>query len=93
MLHGVFAAETPMADPIDHGPQARGPHDPPHNARLAEDTPRKGAFPLIWLLVLASLLAFGWSIYNHYAGESSPAPTPPAAGAPAGAAPPAPSPP
>jgi periplasmic protein TonB len=62
-----------MADPLD-----RGPHDPPRNGRLAADTPRKGAFPLIWLLVLAALLAFGWSIYNHYAGKASPAPTPPA---------------
>jgi hypothetical protein len=77
MLRNVLAAETPMADPLD-----RGPHDPPRNARLAADTPRKGAFPLIWLLVLAALLAFGWSIYNHYASEASPAPTPPAAGPP-----------
>ncbi|MFL6593463.1 MAG: hypothetical protein ACJ8GK_12265 [Luteimonas sp.] len=60
-----------MADPLD-----RGPNDPPRNGRLANDTPRKGAFPLIWLLVLAALLAFAWSIYNHYAGQSSPAPTP-----------------
>lgn len=61
-----------MANPPD-----RGPNDPPHNGRRATDAPRKGAFPLIWLLVLAALLAFAWSLYNDYAGETSPAPTAP----------------
>lgn len=73
---------TPMVDPVD-----RNPHDPPGSSRLATDTPRKGAFPLIWLLVLAALLAFGWSVYNRYAGETSPAPTPPAHAAPAAGTP------
>jgi hypothetical protein len=74
-----------MADPLD-----RNPHDPPANGRLAADTPRKGAFPLIWLLVLAALLAFGWSLYNRHAGREAPAPTLPASAAPGTPAPPKP---
>ena len=74
-----------MADPND-----RNPHDPPRNGRLATDTPRKGAFPLIWLLVLAALLAFGWSMYNRHASRTSPAPTLPANTTPNSAPPPKP---
>ena len=41
-----------MADPVP-----RKPHDPPRNGRLAADASRKGVFPLIWLLLVAALLA------------------------------------
>ena len=62
-----------MADPLQ-----RNPHDPPSSGRLAEDTPRKSSFPLIWLLVLLALGAFGWTIYNRHASQTTPAPTLPA---------------
>jgi hypothetical protein len=74
-----------MADPVD-----RKPHDAPRNGRLAHDAPRKGAFPLIWLLVLAALLAFGWSFYNHHASRTSPAPTVPPTASPHAGNPPKP---
>ena len=77
-----------MAEPLH-----RPPHEPPSSGRLASDTPRKGSLPLIWLLVLAALVAFGWSIYNRHASETSPAPTLPASTSPTGApAPPPPKP-
>ena len=88
MLGAVFIAERAMAEPIDRE------REPPGNGRLAADTPRRGAFPLIWLLVLAALLAFGWSLYNRDAAESSPAPTLPPGTAPASShSPPPPKPP
>lgn len=62
-----------MSDPV-----SRKPHDPPRNGRLANDASRKGVFPLIWLLFVAALLAFGWSLYNRHARQAHPAPTPPA---------------
>ena len=77
-----------MADPLH-----RNPNDPPRNGRLAHDTPRKGAFPLIWLLVLGALLAFGWSLYNRHASRTSPAPTLPASTSPTSNPPPPPKPP
>ena len=40
--------------------------------RYSED-PRKRSHPLFWLLVLAALLAFGWSFYNEHAGRETPA--------------------
>jgi len=77
-----------MADPVP-----RKPHDPPRNGRLATDASRKGVFPLIWLLVLAALLAFAWSIYNRHAGRVHPAPTLPASTSPTEPPPPPPKPP
>ena len=62
-----------MTDPVP-----RKPHDPPRNGRLAADASRKGVFPLIWLLLVAALLAFGWSLYNRHASQTHPAPTLPA---------------
>lgn len=76
-----------MADPV-----ARKPHDPPRNGRLATDTSRKGVFPLIWLLVLAAVLAFGWSIYNRHASRTFPAPTLPVSTSPTASPPPPPPP-
>ena len=40
--------------------------------RYSED-PRKRSHPLFWLLVLAALLAFGWSFYNEHASRETPA--------------------
>ena len=51
-----------MSDRIDHDERDRYPEDG-----------RKRAHPLIWLLVLAGLLAFGWSFYNRHAGTATPA--------------------
>jgi periplasmic protein TonB len=87
MLRRRRRGRNVMADPVDRTPQ-----DPPASSRLAADTPRKGAFPLIWLLVLAALLAFGWTLYNRHAGETSPAPTIPVNPAPASPSPPPPKP-
>ena len=69
-----------MADPDHHRPQ-----EPPASGRLASDAPRKSSFPLIWLLVLAALFAFGWTLYNRHASETSPAPTLPASTSPTSA--------
>ncbi|HVR81036.1 MAG TPA: TonB family protein [Luteimonas sp.] len=54
----------PMNRPIDNPPP--------------ELPPRKSASPLLWMLVLIALLAFGWYFYNRRASElaSLPAPTP-----------------
>lgn len=51
-----------MSDRIDHGEPDRSP-----------EGRRKGAHPLFWLLVLAALVAFGWSFYNRHAGTAAPA--------------------
>ena len=40
-------------------------------------TPRKGAHPLFWLLVLVALLVIGWSVYNRYASHVAVAKMPP----------------
>lgn len=43
--------------------------------RTDDDTAdrRRGSYPLVWLLVLIALLAFGWSCYNRRAGQATPA--------------------
>jgi hypothetical protein len=51
-----------VSDHFDHGDR----HHPPEDRR-------KRAHPLFWLLVLAALLAFGWSFYNRHAGTVTPA--------------------
>lgn len=75
------------------GPVAHKPHDPPSSGRLAHDTSRKGVFPLVWLLVFAALIGFGWSLYNRHASQVSPAPTLPASTSPTQSPPPPPPPP
>lgn len=45
-----------MSDPMNQPP----PTDPP-----PEDPPRKSASPLIWILILIALIAFGWYFYNQ----------------------------
>lgn len=45
-----------MSDPMNTPP----PTDPPR-----EDPPRKGPSPLIWILILIALIAFGWYFYNQ----------------------------
>jgi hypothetical protein len=62
MLASSPPAEKSMSDRIDHGKPDRSPEDRP-----------KGAHPLFWLLVLAALLAFGWTFYNRHAGTATPA--------------------
>ncbi|MEO6264247.1 MAG: TonB family protein [Luteimonas sp.] len=44
----------------------RPPEEP-----VADTPPRKGANPLLWLLVLVALLAFGWYFYNRRASEAT----------------------
>ena len=44
---------------------------PPSATPPPEDAPRKGASPLIWILVLIALIAFGWYFYNR---QSAPEP-------------------
>lgn len=46
-----------MSDPMNQRP----PADPPP----PEDPPRKRASPLIWILILIALIAFGWYFYNQ----------------------------
>lgn len=50
-----------MSDPTPRSPEER--------------TRRKGASPLVWILVLIALLAFGWYFYNQR-GATSPPPMP-----------------
>jgi periplasmic protein TonB len=50
-----------MSDPTPRSPEER--------------TRRKGANPLVWILVLIALLAFGWYFYNQR-GATSPPPMP-----------------
>ena len=57
-----------MSDPMN-----RQADIPPH-----ESLPRKSAAPLLWLLVLAALLALGWYFYNRRPLETLPQPAPPA---------------
>jgi hypothetical protein len=52
-----------MSDRTDHGERDRHP---------GEDRPKR-SHPLFWLLVLAALLAFGWSFYNQHASRQTPA--------------------
>lgn len=53
-----------MSDPNPNIPD----HDPAHPPAAAAG--RKSAAPLLWLVLLLALLAFGWFIYNQRAGES-----------------------
>ena len=53
-----------MADP---NPDIPGPGAPPPPG---DGPPRKSATPLLWLLVLLALIAFGWFIYSQRAGQS-----------------------
>ncbi len=51
------------------------PNDPDYNApdpNAAAEPPRSGSTPLLWILVLAALIALGWWWYSK-----QPAPTPP----------------
>ena len=54
-----------MSDPNPNAPEQR-PAQPP-----ATEPGRKSALPLLWLVLLLALLAFGWFIYNQRAGQSS----------------------
>ncbi len=55
-----------MSDPI----QTRRPAPPPATPP-PEDQPRKSASPLIWILVLIALIAFGWYFYNRQSAHES----------------------
>ncbi|MBJ6980500.1 energy transducer TonB [Luteimonas sp. MC1572] len=57
-----------MSDP-NPPPAPRPPADP----RLQRDTvsDRKSASPLIWILLLLAVLAFGWYVYNQRGSVSS----------------------
>lgn len=62
-----------MSDPNPNIP------DRPH-AEPPRDPERKSSSPLLWILLLLALLAFGWFIYNQRAGVSdAPDPLPPPA--------------
>jgi len=59
-----------MSDPMNTRPADLPPEDPP----------RRSSSPLIWILVLIALIAFGWYFYNrHAATEPVTDLTPPAA--------------
>ena len=55
----------------DLNPQPLPPNPPP-------DAPRRSASPLIWILLLIALLAFGWYFYNQRSAVPPPAETLPA---------------
>lgn len=59
------------------------PPPPPTDPRVPHDpvvVERKSASPLIWILLLLALLAFGWYLYNQRGSvSSSPAPAAPPA--------------
>lgn len=60
-----------MSDPMNPRNPELPPEPPP---------PRKSSSPLIWILVLIALIAFGWYFYNRYsASEPITDITPPAA--------------
>jgi protein TonB len=65
-----------MSAPNDRelNPQPLPPNPPP-------DVPRRSASPLIWILLLIALIAFGWYFYNQRGAVTPPAAdsTPPAA--------------
>ncbi len=50
-----------MSDPMGTRPEAVPPTDPSPGG----PPPRKGASPLIWILVLIALIAFAWYFYNR----------------------------
>lgn len=63
-----------MSDPMQRPDETSRPQPP------TEPTTRKGVSPLVWILVLIALLAFGWYYYNQRGTEVPPAdPTAPAA--------------
>jgi protein TonB len=60
-----------MAEP---NPNARPPTPPPGEPQ------RRTAAPLLWIILLLALLAFGWFIYTQRAGvDTTPEPAPPPA--------------
>jgi len=63
-----------MSAPNDRelNPQPLPPNPPP-------DLPRRSASPLIWILLLIALLAFGWYFYNQRSVVTPPAETLPPA--------------
>jgi protein TonB len=61
-----------MAEP---NPNARPPTEPPR-----DEPQRRTAAPLLWIILLLALLAFGWFIYSQRAGvDTAPQPAPPPA--------------
>ncbi|GGK06749.1 energy transducer TonB [Luteimonas terricola] len=63
-----------MSDPNPNIP------DPPREQPPPPESDRKSATPLLWIVLLLALLAFGWFIYNQRAGVSTaPEPLPPPA--------------
>ena len=69
-----------MADP---DPQTPSPSRPPEEPR------RRTAAPLLWIVLLLALLAFGWFVYNDARHVPAPDSAPPALGHRDGKTPPA----
>lgn len=44
---------------------------PDPDPRRSEDESRKGAHPIVWLLVLIALLIAVWALYNQIAGTTT----------------------
>lgn len=47
-------------------------NEPPRNPPAAEPTTRKGVSPLVWILLLIAMLAFGWYFYSQRGAVISP---------------------
>ncbi|MGI8560877.1 MAG: hypothetical protein ACR2J7_05460, partial [Luteimonas sp.] len=65
-----------MSDPMQRSNVPPPPRDPP-----PDDPPaRKGVTPLVWILILIAVLAFGWYFYSQRGTVAPPMePTAPAA--------------
>ena len=66
-----------MSDPNPNVPPSSPPSAPPPG-----EPERRTAAPLLWIVLLLALLAFGWFVYSQRAGvapEPVPAPPPPVA--------------
>ena len=65
----------------DRTPNSPPPPPSPPSDPLPDEPVRRSASPLLWILVLLALLAFGWFVYNQRAGETAaPEPPPPVIG-------------
>ncbi len=63
---------APPPPPPPGSPPARPPGSPPPPPPPPlETTERKGASPLIWILILIALIAIGWYFYNRQAGTTT----------------------
>lgn len=57
-----------MSDPMQRPAPTPPPPPPP-----ADDPPRRGVNPLVWILLLIALVAFGWYFFNQRGTDVPPA--------------------